>query len=58
MSGTDSDGFSLASPDEPIQREFQGLIQDVCTPLVAQAGRLLDGIYLYGSVARGCPMES
>lgn len=51
--GTDAGGFILPAPDGPLQPEFETLVRDVCDTLVAEAGSLLDGIYLYGSVARG-----
>ncbi|MGK5052143.1 nucleotidyltransferase domain-containing protein [Janthinobacterium sp. RB2P8] len=41
------------APCGPLQPHFDALLHDVCASLVAQAGHLLDGIYLYGSVARG-----
>ncbi|MBK5418123.1 nucleotidyltransferase domain-containing protein [Pseudomonas sp. TH31] len=51
--GVDSNGFILATPNGPIQSGYEDLVRDVCATLVAQAQPLLDGIYLYGSVARG-----
>lgn len=41
------------APCGPLQPQFDALLQDVCASLTAQAGHLLDGIYLYGSIARG-----
>lgn len=51
--GVDADGFIPAAPSQPIQAPFQPLLDDLCRTLSAEAGALLDGIYLYGSVARG-----
>lgn len=51
--GIDSNGFILPAPNGPIQGEFEGLIQDACNTLVAQASNGLDSIYLYGSIASG-----
>lgn len=51
-SGTDADGFILPAPTAPAQPEFRALLDDACTSL-AQSGPLLDGVYLYGSIARG-----
>ncbi|MBN2976913.1 DNA polymerase III subunit beta [Pseudomonas fluorescens] len=50
--GLDADGFILTVSDRPVQRQYQPLLADVCASL-PQAGIGLDGIYLYGSVARG-----
>jgi len=50
--GIDASGYILTLSDVDIQPEFEGLIADVCATL-AQSTPLLDGIYLYGSVARG-----
>ncbi|OEZ50895.1 nucleotidyltransferase domain protein [Janthinobacterium sp. MP5059B] len=41
------------APCGPLQQHFDALLQDVCASLAAHAGNLLDGIYLYGSIARG-----
>ncbi len=41
------------APGGPFQAVYLDLIDDLRTALHAQAGELLDGIYLYGSVARG-----
>ncbi|MED5612859.1 nucleotidyltransferase domain-containing protein [Janthinobacterium sp. P210005] len=41
------------APCGPLQHQFDALLQDVCASLAAHAGHLLDGIYLYGSIARG-----
>ncbi|MEG0886346.1 MAG: nucleotidyltransferase domain-containing protein, partial [Janthinobacterium sp.] len=41
------------APRGPLQPPFAALLQDVCASLAAQAGHLLDGMYLYGSIARG-----
>ncbi|WP_099667889.1 nucleotidyltransferase domain-containing protein [Janthinobacterium sp. 13] len=41
------------APCGPLQHHFDALLQDVCASLAAHAGNLLDGIYLYGSIARG-----
>lgn len=50
--GVDSEGFILTLPAVPVQPEFQSLLEDVCA-LLAQPEFGLDGLYLYGSVARG-----
>ena len=50
--GLDADGFILTVADTPVQREYQPLLADVCASL-SQDDLGLDGIYLYGSVARG-----
>ncbi|PLY40569.1 DNA polymerase III subunit beta [Janthinobacterium sp. ROICE36] len=41
------------APCGPLQPHFDALLHDVCASLATQAGHLLDGIYLYGSIARG-----
>lgn len=41
------------APRGSFQPAYLDLIDDLRTALLAQAGELLDGIYLYGSVARG-----
>jgi len=51
--GVDADGFILLLPQAPLQPEFAALIDDACNTLSAQAADLLDGIYLYGSIASG-----
>ncbi|KJZ51320.1 nucleotidyltransferase domain-containing protein [Pseudomonas marginalis] len=50
--GVDADGFILTVSDGPVQREFQPLLEDVCNQLSPPEFGV-DGIYLYGSVARG-----
>lgn len=50
--GIDADGFILPAPTVRLQPQFQALLDDACASL-AQSGPLLDGIYLYGSIARG-----
>ncbi|NVZ23570.1 nucleotidyltransferase domain-containing protein [Pseudomonas costantinii] len=50
--GVDANGFVLSVVDAPLQPEFQPLLADVCATL-SQADIGLDGIYVYGSVARG-----
>jgi predicted nucleotidyltransferase len=50
--GIDAQGFILTVPVVPVQPEFQLLLDDVCITL-SQVEPGLDGIYLYGSVARG-----
>ncbi|WP_073522280.1 nucleotidyltransferase domain-containing protein [Pseudomonas fluorescens] len=50
--GIDADGYILTVADAPIQPEFQPVLTDVCATL-SQAQFGLEGIYLYGSVARG-----
>lgn len=41
------------APCGPLQPHFDAVLQDVCASLATQAGHLLDGIYPYGSIARG-----
>ena len=48
-----ADGFITAAPNGPIQAEFRGLVAQVSHRLSQQFPNLLDGLYLYGSVARG-----
>ena len=50
--GVDAEGFILTVPEISVQIEFQPLLEDVCT-LLSQEALGVDGIYLYGSVARG-----
>lgn len=50
--GLDAEGFILTLPAAPVQPEFRVVLEDVCTSL-AQPELGLDGLYLYGSVARG-----
>jgi predicted nucleotidyltransferase len=50
-SGIDLDGYILSIPHGPLQPEFQPLLEDACASL-SQEDLGLDGIYLYGSVAR------
>lgn len=50
--GTNADGFILPAPTARAQPEFRALLDEACTSL-AQSGPLLDGVYLYGSIARG-----
>lgn len=50
--GVDADGYVLSIADGPVQPEFQSLLEDVCLSLSLPALGL-EGIYLYGSVARG-----
>ncbi|OBV38778.1 nucleotidyltransferase domain-containing protein [Janthinobacterium psychrotolerans] len=45
------------APRGPFQPAYLGLIDDLRAALLAQAGELLDGIYLYGSVARGAATQ-
>ncbi|WP_174979397.1 nucleotidyltransferase domain-containing protein [Pandoraea communis] len=40
--------------DMPIQPEFALLVADACESIASGLDELLDGLYLYGSVARGC----
>ena len=42
-----------AAPHGPLQAIFDALLQDVCASLSTHAGNLLNGICLYGSIARG-----
>jgi predicted nucleotidyltransferase len=50
--GVDAEGFVLTLPEAAVQPQFQPLLEDVCTLLSANPLGL-NGIYLYGSVARG-----
>ncbi|UOK35956.1 nucleotidyltransferase domain-containing protein [Pseudomonas palleroniana] len=50
--GIDEDGYILTPSNVEMQPQFQDLLRDVCTTLT-QSSPLLDGIYIYGSVARG-----
>ncbi len=52
LPGVDEQGFILAVADAPWQPAFAPLLADVCRAFAAQQ-RLLDGIYAYGSIARG-----
>ncbi len=52
LPGVDDRGFILAVADARLQPSFMPLLNDVCGTLAAQAPNL-DGIYAYGSVARG-----
>ncbi len=51
--GIDAEGFIVTVPDRPLQTEFQGVVEDVVTTLTSRFAPLLDGLYLYGSVAHG-----
>lgn len=51
--GIDAEGFILALPKRPLQPEFQGVVEDVLATLTGRFAALLDGLYLYGSVASG-----
>jgi predicted nucleotidyltransferase len=50
--GIDADGYILTVSNVDVQPQFKELLADVCKTL-SQSEPLLDGIYLYGSVARG-----
>ncbi|WP_248730509.1 nucleotidyltransferase domain-containing protein [Pseudomonas sp. MWU13-2517] len=50
--GVDAEGFIFTVSRAPVQLEFQPLLEDVCNVL-SQPDLGVDGIYLYGSVARG-----
>ncbi len=50
--GIDADGYILSVSNVEIQPQFQDLLVDVCMTLT-RSEPLLDGIYIYGSVARG-----
>ena len=50
LTGVDAQGCVLTLDDAVFQPEFEPLLADVCASL-SQSG--LDGIYVYGSVARG-----
>jgi len=50
--GVDAEGFILTVPHVPVQREFQPLLEAACNVL-SQPDLGVDGLYLYGSVARG-----
>lgn len=54
VQGIDADGYILAMPELPIQPAYRVLVQELCKSLAAPAKPLVDGIYLYGSVAKGC----
>lgn len=41
-------------PLTPIQPEFESLVDETLETLATGLGVLLDSLYLYGSVARGC----
>lgn len=56
-SGIDADGYILTLPNIDTQPQFQNLLADVCMTLT-RSNPLLDGIYLYGSVARGDAMPA
>ena len=51
-SGIDADGCILTLPNIETQPQYQAMLADVCMTLT-QSNPLLDGIYLYGSIARG-----
>ncbi len=53
MTGTDSAGFIVTMPCGPIQDEFERMVDALITELASRFGNKLDGIYLYGSIARG-----
>lgn len=50
--GVDAEGFILTLPEASVQSEFQPLLEEACTAL-SQEALGVEGIYLYGSVARG-----
>lgn len=50
--GVDQEGFILTVPQTCMQPSFQPLLDDVCTSL-SRDELGMDGIYLYGSIARG-----
>lgn len=50
--GIDAEGFILTVADRPVQLEYQPMLADACAAL-SRHDLGLDGIYLYGSVARG-----
>ncbi|NVH60413.1 nucleotidyltransferase domain-containing protein [Pseudomonas simiae] len=52
FNGVDAEGFILTIPETPVQSEFQSLLEDACTAL-SHEELGVEGIYLYGSVARG-----
>lgn len=50
--GVDAEGFILTVLETSVQSEFQPLLEEACTAL-SQEALGVEGIYLYGSVARG-----
>ncbi|OIN46082.1 DNA polymerase III subunit beta [Pseudomonas azotoformans] len=52
FTGVDTEGFILTVSPSPVQPEFQPLLEEVCK-LLSPPKLGVDGIYLYGSVARG-----
>nr|WP_261793002.1 nucleotidyltransferase domain-containing protein [Pseudomonas chlororaphis] len=51
--GVDTEGFIQSLPEQPLQPAFRPLVNELCTMLSRRFPALLDGLYLYGSVARG-----
>ncbi|AJO79658.1 nucleotidyltransferase domain-containing protein [Pseudomonas sp. MRSN 12121] len=51
--GVDADGFIQCLPEQPLQPLFAPLVEELCALLSRRFPALLDGLYLYGSVARG-----
>ncbi|AZD23373.1 putative nucleotidyltransferase [Pseudomonas chlororaphis subsp. aurantiaca] len=51
--GVDAEGFIQSLPDQPLQPVFSPLVDELCAILSRRFPALLDGLYLYGSVARG-----
>lgn len=51
--GVDAEGFIQSLPDQPLQPAFSPLVDELCAMLSRRFPALLDGLYLYGSVARG-----
>jgi uncharacterized protein len=53
MTGTDSSGFIVTAPCGSVQAEFEPVVDALITSLTLAFIHELDGIYLYGSIARG-----
>jgi predicted nucleotidyltransferase len=51
--GVDAEGFIQSLPGQPLQPAFSHLVDELCALLARRFATLLDGLYLYGSVARG-----
>ena len=53
LKGLDTEGFIRTISRRPIQAAFQAAVDNLCDMLLDRLGPLIDGVYLYGSVARG-----
>ncbi|MGE7955391.1 nucleotidyltransferase domain-containing protein [Pseudomonas sp. NPDC089530] len=51
--GVDAEGFIQSLPEQPLQPAFSHLVDELRAMLSRRFPALLDGLYLYGSVARG-----